>query len=50
MQYINKRNDDLNLSELQEKYKKFQHEYDHMATDQEKFLHVNEKEIVRMKS
>ena len=34
MQYINKRNDDLNLTELQDKYKRFQNEYENLSTNQ----------------
>ena len=49
MQYINKRNDDLSLTELQQKYKKFQNEYENMASNQEKFLSEHEAEITRMK-
>ena len=31
---LQKKNDDLNLTELQNKYKKFQNEYDSMSTEQ----------------
>jgi hypothetical protein len=34
---------------MQEKYKRFQSEYDNMAANQEKFLKQHEEEIERMK-
>ena len=45
MMYINKRNDDFSMTELQNKYKKFQTEFDQMTKTQEKFLGEKEKEI-----
>ena len=38
MQYINKKHQDMDLEEVQKKFKKFSSEYENLASDQEKFL------------